>query len=227
MTIKNPLKGKTDYGWHFEQNVYEEDSLIRSLKAGGGSGNIPKITYMSKHYRIRKLTPTECLRLMAVSDDDIAKMKGAGISDSQLYKMAGNSIVVSVLEAIFLNMNFTENPLTVFEAFAGYGSQSMALRNLGIEHEVVGISEIDKYAIMAYNATHPETKNFGDICQIEWGGQMYLIFNYLHTLFLVRIFQMLAPRQGSTKALGHAVPSCGSVGRRLKQSARNICLWRM
>lgn len=180
MTIKNPLKGKTDYGWHFEQNVYEEDSLIRSLKAGGGSGNIPKITYMSKHYRIRKLTPTECLRLMAVSDDDIAKMKGAGISDSQLYKMAGNSIVVSVLEAIFLNMNFTENPLTVFEAFAGYGSQSMALRNLGIEHEVVGISEIDKYAIMAYNATHPETKNFGDICQIEWGADVpdFQLFTY-------------------------------------------------
>lgn len=185
------------------------------------------IQNMSKHYRIRKLTPLECHRLMGVKDEDFYKMKNAGISDSQLYKLAGNSIVVDVLEAIFRNINFTEKPLRVFEAFAGYGSQSMALRNIGIEHEVVGISEIDKYAIMAYNATHPETKNFGDICQIEWGGQMYLIFSYLHTLSLVRIFQMLAPRQGSTKALGHAVPSCGSVGRRLKQSARNICLWRM
>ena len=57
-----------------------------------------------KHYRIRKLTPTECLRLMKVSDDDIAKMKAAGISDSQLYKLAGNSIVVCVLEAIFTQM---------------------------------------------------------------------------------------------------------------------------
>lgn len=43
MTIKNPLKGKTKYGWHFEQNVYSLDSLVRSLKAGEGSGNIPKI----------------------------------------------------------------------------------------------------------------------------------------------------------------------------------------
>ena len=123
---------------------------------------------MAKHYRIRKLTPTECLRLMGVSDADIAKMKGAGISDSQLYKMAGNSIVVQVLEGIFRNMNFEEKPLKVFEAFAGYGSQSMALRNIGVDHEVVGISEIDKYAIMAYNATHPETVNFGDVSKIDW-----------------------------------------------------------
>ena len=125
---------------------------------------------MAKHYRIRKLTPTECLRLMGVSNEDIAKMKDAGISDSQLYKMAGNSIVVPVLEGIFRNMEFTEKPLRVFEAFAGYGSQSMALRNIGIEHEVVGISEIDKYAIMGYNATHPETKNFGDVAKIDWAS---------------------------------------------------------
>ena len=124
--------------------------------------------YMAKHYRIRKLTPTECLRLMGVNDEDIEKMKAAGISDSQLYKMAGNSIVVQVLEGIFRNMDFTEKPLRVFEAFAGYGSQSMALRNIGVDHEVVGISEIDKYAIMGYNATHPETKNYGDIAKIDW-----------------------------------------------------------
>ena len=166
--IKNPLKGKTEYGWHFEQNVYEIDSLVRSLKASEGSGNIPKIIDMAKHYRIRKLTPTECLRLMDVSDEDIQKMKGAGISDSQLYKLAGNSIVVSVLEGIFKNMQFEESPLRVFEAFAGYGSQSMALRNIGVPHDVVGISEIDKYAIMAYNATHPETTNYGDISKIDW-----------------------------------------------------------
>lgn len=125
---------------------------------------------MAKIYRIRKLTPKECLRLMGVSDEDIEKMRGAGISDSQLYKLAGNSIVVDVLEAIFRNLDFQEKPLRVFEAFAGYGSQSMALRNIGVEHEVVGISEIDKYAIMAYNATHEPTTNYGDISKINWGG---------------------------------------------------------
>lgn len=134
---------------------------------------------MGKQYRIRKLTPTECLRLMGVSDEDIAKMKAAGISDSQLYKMAGNSIVVPVLEGIFRNMDLGAKPLRVFEAFAGYGSQSMALRNIGVNHEVVGISEIDKYAIMGYNATHPKTENFGDICTIDWSQVPYFdLFTY-------------------------------------------------
>ena len=57
--------------------------------------------------------------------------------------------------------------LRIFEAFAGYGSQSIALRNLGIEYEVVAISEIDKYAIKAYEAIHGPTNNLGDICKID------------------------------------------------------------
>lgn len=59
--------------------------------------------------------------------------------------------------------------LRVFEAFAGYGSQSIALRNLGIEYEVVAISEIDKYAIKAYEAIHGPTNNLGDISKIDPG----------------------------------------------------------
>ena len=57
--------------------------------------------------------------------------------------------------------------LRVFEAFSGYGSQSIALRNLGIEHEVVAISEIDKYAIKAYETIHGPTLNLGDISKID------------------------------------------------------------
>lgn len=42
--IDNPLKGKSNYGWHFEQNVYSENSqCCRSVKSSNGSGNIPKI----------------------------------------------------------------------------------------------------------------------------------------------------------------------------------------
>ena len=52
-------------------------------------------------FRIRKLTPRECFRLMGVSDADIDKIQAAGISKSQQYKMAGNSIVVNCLAAIF------------------------------------------------------------------------------------------------------------------------------
>lgn len=68
---------------------------------------------MGKIYRIRKLTPRECFRLMGVSDSDIDKIKDAGISESQQYKMAGNSIVVQVLEGIFTQL-FRTDPDSLF-----------------------------------------------------------------------------------------------------------------
>ena len=54
-------------------------------------------------YRIRKLTPKECWRLMGCSDEDFRKAEQVN-SNSQLYKQAGNAIVVDVLEAIFKQM---------------------------------------------------------------------------------------------------------------------------
>ena len=54
-----------------------------------------------KRYRIRKLTPTECFRLMDVEDKDIEKMKSAGIAKTNLYKLAGNSICVACMFHIF------------------------------------------------------------------------------------------------------------------------------
>ena len=54
--------------------------------------------------RIRKLTPRECWRLMGFGDEDFNKAKAIPTSDTQLYKQAGNSIVVNVLEAVFRNL---------------------------------------------------------------------------------------------------------------------------
>ena len=53
------------------------------------------------NYRIRKLTPLECIRLMGFDDKDYYILKENKISNSQIYKMAGNSIVVNVIEEIF------------------------------------------------------------------------------------------------------------------------------
>ncbi len=193
--VLNPLKDKSPYGWHFEQNVYDVNGITRSIKAGGGSGNIPKAileeptiqvlgNYMPSNHdasrivdsdglaptvkenhgtvtatvvgekeyertplkflnrnqkniegdyafcvdscntggvkeiegnnlKIRKLTPKECWRLMGFDDSDFEKAKnalnekfykGKDKSSSQLYKQAGNSIVVNVLEKIFKNL---------------------------------------------------------------------------------------------------------------------------
>ena len=60
---------------------------------------VQKDNYVLEQYRIRKLTPRECFRLMGFTDNDFDKIKG--ISNTQLYKMVGNSIVVNVLEGIF------------------------------------------------------------------------------------------------------------------------------
>lgn len=51
--------------------------------------------------KVRKLTPLECIKLMGFDAQDYKKLKDAGISDTQIYKQAGNSIAVNVAEAIF------------------------------------------------------------------------------------------------------------------------------
>lgn len=53
--------------------------------------------------------------------------------------------------------------LRVFEAFAGIGCQSIALRNLGINFEVVGIMEVDRYALLGYDIIHNEHKLIEDV----------------------------------------------------------------
>ena len=57
--------------------------------------------------------------------------------------------------------------IKVFEAFAGIGAQAEALKELGLDYEVVGISEIDKFAIKGYEAIHGPVMNYGDIRYIE------------------------------------------------------------
>jgi len=59
---------------------------------------------VSNNAIIRKLTPRECWRLMGFDDKDFDAAQGAGVSNSQLYKQAGNSIVRQVLEAIFIQL---------------------------------------------------------------------------------------------------------------------------
>lgn len=89
----NPQRGR----------VYSSDGCSPALNTCQGGGLEPKIT---EGYRIRKLTPRECWRLMGVKDEQFDRLHG--ISNSQLYKLAGNSIVVDVLEAIFKNLLMPE-----------------------------------------------------------------------------------------------------------------------
>lgn len=63
-----------------------------------------EICYFETPFRIRKLTPRECFRLMGLSDTDIDRIDSIGLSDSVKYKLAGNSIVKQVLDAIHIKL---------------------------------------------------------------------------------------------------------------------------
>ena len=84
----NPQRGR----------IYSPSGCSPALNTCQGGGLEPKIT---EGYRIRKLTPRECWRLMAFTDIEFDCAKLSGVSDSRLYQQAGNSIVVDVLVGIF------------------------------------------------------------------------------------------------------------------------------
>ena len=84
--------------------------------------------------RIRKLTPKECFRLMGFSDQNFDAAKNVGISNSQLYKQAGNSIVVDVLYYIYVElykaMPYLFDDLKLSSFFSGIGAFEVALDRL-------------------------------------------------------------------------------------------------
>lgn len=114
MVLEKPLLlggvGKeNEFGSQYRQGnrVYSSNACAMALNAqpvGNTGGN----SYLyNVGYRIRKLTPRECGRLMGVSDEDIDKMAAVN-SNTQLYKQFGNSIVVDVMCAMFRNLNIEQ-----------------------------------------------------------------------------------------------------------------------
>ena len=85
-------KCNNDSQYHTQNRIYD-DKMAVAVNTGFNP-------YYYSNLRIRKLTPLECFRLMAFSDEDYYKMKNY-LSDSKLYHCMGDSIVVKVLEYIF------------------------------------------------------------------------------------------------------------------------------
>ncbi|MCY9760404.1 DNA (cytosine-5-)-methyltransferase [Paenibacillus alvei] len=83
---------KRQNGRRFKENDEEAFTLTAQDKHGIAIGRYPR-------YRIRKLTPRECWRLQGFADEKFDKAKAAGLSDSQLYKQAGNAVTVNVISA--------------------------------------------------------------------------------------------------------------------------------
>jgi DNA (cytosine-5)-methyltransferase 1 len=90
----------TEKSKHQAGSVYDENGLAPTLDTMQGGWRQPCI---EEKLRIRKLTPKECWRLMGFNDEDFEKASKV-CSNTQLYKQAGNSIVVNVLVEILRNL---------------------------------------------------------------------------------------------------------------------------
>ncbi len=88
-------KCNNDTQYHQQNRIYDDNVAISVTTAFN--------PYYKDNLRIRKLTPKECFRLMGVKDEDFEKVS-KNQSDSSLYHLAGDSIVVNVLMAIFKEM---------------------------------------------------------------------------------------------------------------------------
>ena len=86
------------YGNDQMNRVYSPEGISPAILVVSGGGREIKI---KDDMRYRKLTPKECFRLMGFEDKDVDILIENKISNTQLYKMAGNSICVPVLEALF------------------------------------------------------------------------------------------------------------------------------
>lgn len=116
---------KKGNGFRFSPHVEKNASIAKTIttRAGGRmddnfiidiesentnfkfcSENLESQKHDYNDFRIRKLTPKECLRLMGLLDEDISKIQNTGLSDSSLYKLAGNSIVKQCLDHLHINM---------------------------------------------------------------------------------------------------------------------------
>lgn len=93
-------------GCEKENRVYNEGGLCPTLLVGNGrvKALVEDKIKVETVYRIRKLTPKECWRLMGYNDVDFDKALSVN-SNTQLYKQAGNAIVKQVLMAIFSQLN--------------------------------------------------------------------------------------------------------------------------
>lgn len=83
--------------------VYSAEGCSPTLRTMQGGDRQPRVIDSYDNRRVRRLTPHECWRLMGFTDEAFHKAE-AVCSNSQLYKQAGNSIVVDVLVGIFKNI---------------------------------------------------------------------------------------------------------------------------
>ena len=104
LTLDTDLGGKLNmYDYNERDKVHSVNNVSPTLNTMQGGDRQPKIAVREatkQSVRIRKLTEKECWRLQGFTDEQFYKAKNSGVSNSQLYKQAGNSVTVNVVDAI-------------------------------------------------------------------------------------------------------------------------------
>lgn len=118
------------------------------------------------YYIIRQLTVTECKRLQAVPDNYIFP-----VSNTQAYKMLGNSWTVEVIKHILSFIpKLSESEVEVLSMYDGMSAGMIALKGLGVPVRSYHASEIDKYCIKTVAHNFPEIIQIGDAFQVRDDG---------------------------------------------------------
>ena len=104
----NPTKAETAFsvttraGGRMDDNYVNDHDISEEPFFEFNKKNIETVNTanVANNFKIRKLTPTECWRLMGFEDNDVSRAKSIGMSDSALYKQAGNSIITNCISLI-------------------------------------------------------------------------------------------------------------------------------
>jgi DNA (cytosine-5)-methyltransferase 1 len=87
-----------------QQRIYGINGISPTISAGNNGGGKEPCKHLTYNWRVRKLTPLECLRLQDFPDSIFEVMKKVGLKDTRMYHQAGNSMTVKVLEKLFENI---------------------------------------------------------------------------------------------------------------------------
>jgi DNA (cytosine-5)-methyltransferase 1 len=102
VVVDDKIKKVGNYGnGHHAKDVVDPQGVSPTITTGNhGLGQ----TIQQKNLRIRKLTPNECMHLMGFTSEDTNALKEIGLSDANIYHVAGDSIVTTVLVSLFSNL---------------------------------------------------------------------------------------------------------------------------
>ena len=106
---------------------------------------------------------------------------------------------------LFKPMVEVTKPIRILELFAGYGSQSMALRNLGAKFEHYKCVEFDEFAQASFNAVHGTSFSATDVCNVH-GTDLEIVdrnkYTYLLTYLLVPLHRYIGSRTAKRNGRG-------------------------